>query len=42
VIARATVDAMTASGVARIAIVSAAVLFPEKGLYFAFLTYHQS
>ena len=34
--ARATVDAMTASGVARLAIVSAAVLFPEKGLYFAF------
>jgi hypothetical protein len=41
VIARATVDAMTASDVARIAIVSA-VLFPEKGLYFAFLTHHQS
>jgi len=35
-IARATVQAMTASGVARIVIVSAAVLFPEKGLYFAF------
>jgi putative NADH-flavin reductase len=34
--ARATVNAMTASGVARLAIVSAAVLFPEKGLYFAF------
>jgi len=34
--ARATVTAMTASGVARLAIVSAAVLFPEKGLYFAF------
>jgi putative NADH-flavin reductase len=34
--ARATVDAMTASGIARLAIVSAAVLFPEKGLYFAF------
>jgi uncharacterized protein YbjT (DUF2867 family) len=27
---------MGASGVARLAIVSAAVLFPEKGLYFAF------
>ena len=27
---------MTASGIARLAIVSAAVLFPEKGLYFAF------
>jgi putative NADH-flavin reductase len=34
--ARATIDAMTASGVARLAIVSAALLFPEKGLYFAF------
>jgi uncharacterized protein YbjT (DUF2867 family) len=34
--ARATVAAMTASGVSRLAIVSAAVLFPEKGLYFAF------
>src|SRR6266566_3367734 len=34
--ARATVDAMTASGVARLAIVSAAVLFPEKGVYFRF------
>ena len=34
--ARATVDAMTASGVGRLAIVSAAVLFPEKGLDFAF------
>jgi putative NADH-flavin reductase len=34
--ARATVEAMAASGVARLAIVSAAVLFPEKGLYFAF------
>jgi uncharacterized protein YbjT (DUF2867 family) len=34
--ARATVEAMTASGVSRLAIVSAAVLFPEKGLYFAF------
>jgi putative NADH-flavin reductase len=43
--ARATVDAMTASGVARLAIVSAAVLFPEKGLYFAFfrwLTKHHA
>jgi putative NADH-flavin reductase len=42
--ARATVDAMAASGIARLAIVSAAVLFPEKGLYFAFFrwltTYH--
>jgi len=27
---------MTASGVSRLAIVSAAALFPEKGLYFAF------
>lgn len=34
--ARATVEAMGVSGVDRIAIVSAAVLFPEKGLYFAF------
>lgn len=34
--ARTTVDAMIASGVARLAIVSAAVLFPEKGLEFAF------
>jgi putative NADH-flavin reductase len=34
--ARATVEAMTASGVARLAIVSAAVLFPMDGLYFAF------
>jgi len=34
--ARATVEAMTASGVSRLAIVSAAVLFPEKGLFFAF------
>jgi uncharacterized protein YbjT (DUF2867 family) len=34
--ARATVDAMTRSGVARLAIVSAAVLFPEKGFSFAF------
>jgi putative NADH-flavin reductase len=33
---RATVEAMAASGVARLAIVSAAVLFPEKGLFFAF------
>lgn len=33
--ARATVEAMAASGVRRLAIVSAA-LFPEKGLYFAF------
>jgi putative NADH-flavin reductase len=34
--ARATVEAMRASGITRLAIVSAAVLFPEKGLYFAF------
>jgi putative NADH-flavin reductase len=34
--ARATVDAMTATGVRRLAIVSAAVLFPEKGLDFMF------
>src|SRR5882724_6800383 len=34
--ARATVNAMAASGVARLGIVSAAVLFPEKGLFFAF------
>jgi len=43
--ARATVEAMTASSVARLAIVSAAVLFPEKGLYFAFfrwLTTHHA
>ena len=43
--ARATVEAMTTSGVPRLAIVSAAVLFPEKGLYFAFfrwLTRHHA
>jgi putative NADH-flavin reductase len=34
--ARATINAMAASGVARLAIISAAVLFPEKGFYFAF------
>jgi uncharacterized protein YbjT (DUF2867 family) len=34
--ARATVEAMSASGVSRLAIVSAAVLFPEKGVFFAF------
>ena len=34
--ARATVEAMKASGVTRLAIVSAAILFPEKGLFFAF------
>src|SRR5262245_12645151 len=34
--ARATVEAMTASGVPRLVIVSAAVLFPAKSLYFAF------
>jgi putative NADH-flavin reductase len=43
--ARATVDAMTRAGVSRLAIVSAAVLFPERGLYFAFfrwLTKHHA
>ena len=43
--ARATVEAMTSSGVARLAIVSAAVLFPVKGFYFAFfrwLTKHHA
>lgn len=43
--ARATVAAMTASGIPRLVIVSAAVLFPEKGLYFAFfrwLTKHHA
>jgi putative NADH-flavin reductase len=43
--ARATVDAMSASGVARLAIVSAAVLFHEKGFYHAFfrwLTTHHA
>jgi len=34
--ARATVEAMTTSGVSRLAILSAAVLFPEKGLFYAF------
>jgi putative NADH-flavin reductase len=34
--ARATIEAMRARGIARLAIVSAAVLFPEQGLYFAF------
>ena len=34
--ARATVDAMIAAGVRRLAIVSAAVLFPERGLDFVF------
>jgi putative NADH-flavin reductase len=34
--ARATVQAMTTSGVGRLAILSAAVLFPEKGLFYAF------
>lgn len=34
--ARDTVDAMTASGVTRLAIVSAAILFPGKGLYYDF------
>ena len=43
--ARATLEAMTACDVARLVIVSAAVLFPEKGLYFAFfrwLTSHHA
>ncbi len=43
--ARATVGAMTASGVPRLVIISAAVLFPEKGLYYAFfrwLTRHHA
>jgi putative NADH-flavin reductase len=43
--ARATVEAMSSGGVARLAIVSAAVLFPMKGLYFAFfrwLTKHHA
>jgi putative NADH-flavin reductase len=43
--ARAAVEAMNASGVARLVIVSAAVLFPESGLYFAFfrwLTKHHA
>jgi putative NADH-flavin reductase len=34
--ARATVEAMKATDVTRLAIVSAAVLFPLRGLYFAF------
>src|SRR4051794_33279592 len=34
--ARATVEAMVRAGVSRLAIVSAAVLFPERGIYFAF------
>lgn len=34
--ARATVTAMKATGVNRLGIVSAAVLFPEEGLYFEF------
>jgi putative NADH-flavin reductase len=42
--ARATMEAMRVSGVSRLVIVSAAVLFPEKGLYFRFfrwlLKYH--
>jgi putative NADH-flavin reductase len=33
--ARSTVEAMLASGVRRLAVVSAALLFPEKGLQFA-------
>jgi len=35
-IARATVQAMSAAGVSRLGLVSAAVLFPETGLRFAF------
>jgi putative NADH-flavin reductase len=35
--ARSTVAAMMTCGISRLAIVSAAVLFPEKGLYFAFI-----
>jgi putative NADH-flavin reductase len=34
--ARATVEAMALSGVQRLVIVSSALLFPEKGLYFRF------
>jgi hypothetical protein len=34
--ARATVEAMTASGVTRLTIVSSALLFPESGLFFDF------
>lgn len=34
--ARATIQAMHTAGVDRLAIVSAAVLFPQKGAYFAF------
>lgn len=34
--ASSTIDAMKSSGVTRLAIVSAAVLFPEKGLFYAF------
>jgi putative NADH-flavin reductase len=34
--AASTVDAMTRAGIKRLVLVSAAVLFPEKGLYFAF------
>jgi putative NADH-flavin reductase len=34
--ARAIVEAMSTSGVMRLVIVSAAVLFPEKGLFYAF------
>jgi putative NADH-flavin reductase len=43
--ARATVEAMAVTGVSRLAIVSAAVLFPEKGFYFGFfrwLTKHHA
>jgi putative NADH-flavin reductase len=43
--ARATVAAMTTSRVPRLVIISAAVLFPEKGFYFAFfrwLTRHHA
>jgi putative NADH-flavin reductase len=37
--AASTVAAMTAAGVSRLAIVSAAILFAEKGLQFAFFRY---
>jgi putative NADH-flavin reductase len=43
--ARATVEAMAVTGVTRLTIVSAAILFPEKGFYFAFfrwLTKHHA
>jgi putative NADH-flavin reductase len=43
--ARATVEAMTMRGMSRLVIISAAVLFPEKGLYYSFfrwLTRHHA